>query len=241
VDYFEKANEPARLLDRIDRAVAEQRARAAPERADLLTAPGAVRGERAHVTVLFADLRRSLELLASRDLDEARAIVDGVLVRMMDAVHRHRGAVNQVMGDGIMAIFGAPVAAPDHAVNACAAAAEMQAMVRRYSAELRAARGVEVQIRVGLASGDVVLRSIGSDLRRDYTAVGLTTHLAARMEQAAEPGTALMTADTARLAGGAVSARPSGQIAVRGLPGTVVAWELLTTTLRPAPSPTTPP
>ena len=98
--------------------------------------------------------------------------------------------MNQVMGDGIMALFGAPLAHEDHAVRACYAALKMQEVVRRYSDELRRGQGVEVQIRVGLNSGDVVVRSIGSDLRMDYTAVGQTTHLAARMEQLAAPGSA---------------------------------------------------
>ena len=111
-----------------------------------------------------------------------------VLERMMEAVHRYEGTVNQVMGDGIMALFGAPLAHEDHAVRACYAALDMQAAMRRYAEEVRRAHGVEVQIRVGLNSGEVVVRAIGSDLRMDYTAVGQTTHLAARMEQLATPG-----------------------------------------------------
>ena len=107
----------------------------------------------------------------------------------MEAVHRYEGTVNQVMGDGIMALFGAPLAHEDHAVRACYAALRMQEAIRRYTEELRRTHGLEVQIRVGLNSGEVVVRSIGSDLRMDYTAVGQTTHLAARMEQLATPGT----------------------------------------------------
>ena len=106
----------------------------------------------------------------------------------MDAVHHYEGTVNQVMGDGIMALFGAPLAHEDHAVRACYAALRMQDVARRYSDELRRGQGVEVQIRVGVNSGEVVVRAIGSDLRMDYTAVGQTTHLAARMEQLAAPG-----------------------------------------------------
>jgi Adenylate and Guanylate cyclase catalytic domain len=125
-----------------------------------------------------------------------------VLERMMEAVHHYEGTVNQVMGDGIMALFGAPLAHEDHAVRACYAALRMQEAVRRYSDELRCAQGVEVQIRVGINSGDVVVRSIGSDLRMDYTAVGQTTHLAARMEQLAAPGSSRLTAETLQLAEG---------------------------------------
>ncbi len=148
----------------------------------------ALEGERKQVTVLFADLKGSMELLADRDPEEARKLLDPVLERMMEAVHRYEGTVNQVMGDGIMALFGAPVAHEDHAVRACYAALDMQAALRRYAEEIRRAHGVDVQVRVGLNSGEVVVRAIGSDLRMDYSAVGQTTHLAARMEQLARPG-----------------------------------------------------
>jgi len=174
----------------------------------ILTSKAALEGERKQVTVLFADLKGSMELLADRDPEGARAILDPVLTRMMDAVHHYEGTVNQVMGDGIMALFGAPLAHEDHAVRACYAALRMQDAVRRYSDDLRRAQGVEVQIRVGLNSGDGVVRSIGSDLRMDYTAVGQTTHLAARMEQLAAPGSIRLTADTLRLAEGLVQVTP---------------------------------
>ena len=167
--------------------------------------------------MLFADLKGSMELLADRDPEEARKLLDPVLERMMEAVHRYEGTVNQVMGDGIMALFGAPLAHEDHAVRACYAALRMQEVVRRYSEELRRAQGVEVQIRVGLNSGDVVVRSIGSDLRMDYTAVGQTTHLAARMEQLAAPGSIRLTAETLRLAEGFVQVTPLGPVPIKGL------------------------
>ncbi|MGH7345725.1 MAG: adenylate/guanylate cyclase domain-containing protein, partial [Candidatus Rokuibacteriota bacterium] len=164
----------------------------------ILNSRAALEGERKQVTVLFADLKGSMELLADRDPEEARKILDPVLERMMGAVHRYEGTVNQVMGDGIMALFGAPLAHEDHAVRGCYAALRMQETVRRYSEDLRRAQGVEVQIRVGLNSGEVVVRSVGSDLRMDYTAVGQTTHLAARMEQLATPGTVRLTGETLR-------------------------------------------
>src|SRR5262249_25961782 len=151
----------------------------------ILTSKSALEGERKQVTVLFADLKGSMELLADRDPEEARKILDPVLERMMEAVHRYEGTVNQVMGDGIMALFGAPLAHEDHAVRACYAALRMQETVKRYSDDVRRIEGVSVRIRVGLNSGEVVVRAIGSDLRMDYTAVGQTTHLAARMEQLA--------------------------------------------------------
>jgi class 3 adenylate cyclase/tetratricopeptide (TPR) repeat protein len=193
----------------------------------ILTSKSSLEGERKQVTVLFADLKGSMELLADRDPEEARKLLDPVLERMMEAVHRYEGTVNQVMGDGIMALFGAPLAHEDHAVRACYAALRMQDVVRRYSEELRRAQGVEVQIRVGVNSGEVVVRSIGSDLRMDYTAVGQTTHLAARMEQLAAPGSIRLTADTLQLAEGFVQVTPLGPVPIKGLGEPVEVFELV--------------
>jgi class 3 adenylate cyclase len=148
----------------------------------ILTSRAALEGERKQVTVLFADMKGSLELLADRDPEEARKLLDPVLERMMEAVHRYEGTVNQVMGDGIMALFGTPIAHEDHAVRACYAALAMQAAMRHYAEEVRRSQGIELQIRVGLNAGEVVVRAIGNDLHMDYSAVGQTTHLAARME-----------------------------------------------------------
>src|SRR5881397_1745707 len=145
----------------------------------ILTSKAALEGERKQVTVLFADLKGSMELLADRDPEEARTILDPVLTLMMDAVHHYEGTVNQVMGDGIMALFGAPLAHEDHAIRACYAALRMQESVKKYADEVRRSHAAVVKIRVGLNSGEVVVRAIGSDLHMDYTAVGQTTHLAA--------------------------------------------------------------
>jgi class 3 adenylate cyclase len=147
----------------------------------ILTSKTALEGERKQVTVLFADLKSSMELLADCDPEEARELLDAVLERMMVAVHRYEGTVNQVMGDGIMALFGAPIAHEDHAVRACTAALAMQEAIRRYGEEVRRTHGIMVQMRVGLNSGEVVVRAIGNDLHMDYSAIGQTTHLAARM------------------------------------------------------------
>ena len=159
----------------------------------ILTSKSALEGERKQVTVLFADMKGSMELLADRDPEEARKLLDPVIEHMMEAVHRYEGTVNQVMGDGIMALFGAPLAHEDHAVRACYAALRMQESVKRYADGVRRTEGIPIQIRVGLNSGEVVVRSIGNDLKMDYTAVGQTVHFAARMEQMATPGSILMT------------------------------------------------
>ncbi len=193
----------------------------------ILTSKAALEGERKLITVLFADLKASMELLADRDPEEARKLLDPVLEYMMEAVHRYEGTVNQVAGDGIMALFGAPLAHEDHAVRACYAALDMQAAIRRYTEKVRRAHGVEVQIRVGLNSGEVVVGTIGSDLRMDYTAVGQMTHLAARMEQLATPGTVRLTVNTLRLAEGYIEVRPLGPVPVKGLEQPVDVYEMI--------------
>ena len=167
-----------------------------------------------------------MELLADRDPEEARKLLDPVLERMMEAVHRYEGTVNQVMGDGIMALFGAPLAHEDHAVRACYAALRMQESVAQYAEGVFRAHGVPIQIRVGLNSGEVVVRAIGSDLHMDYTAVGQTTHLAARMEQMARPGSILVTPATLRLVEGYVQVKPLGVVPVKGLAEPVEVHEV---------------
>jgi class 3 adenylate cyclase/tetratricopeptide (TPR) repeat protein len=192
----------------------------------ILTSKTALEGERKQVTVLFADLKGSMELLADRDPEEARKLLDPVIEHMMEAVHRYEGTVNQVMGDGIMALFGAPVAHEDHAVRACYAALRMQESVKKYADEVRRSHAAVVKIRVGLNSGEVVVRAIGSDLHMDYTAVGQTTHLAARMEQLADPGAVVITPETLALAEGYVEVRSLGPIPVKGLSDPIEIFEL---------------
>jgi class 3 adenylate cyclase/tetratricopeptide (TPR) repeat protein len=193
----------------------------------ILTSRSALEGERKQVTVLFADLKGSMELLAERDPEDARQLLDPVLERMMAAVHRYEGTVNQVMGDGIMALFGAPLAHEDHAVRACYAALAMQAAIRVYAEDVRRAHGIPVQMRVGLNSGEVVVRAIGNDLHMDYSAIGQTTHLAARMEQLATPGSVLLTAATLHLVEGLVRVTAMGPVPVKGLDTPVDVFELV--------------
>src|SRR5262249_21405529 len=193
----------------------------------ILTSPAALEGERKQVTVLFAHLKGSTELIEGLDQEDARRLLDPALHIMMDAVHRYEGTVNQVLGDGIMALFGAPVAHEDHAVRACYAALAMQASMRRYAEEVRRSHGLEMQARVGLNSGEVVVRAIGNDLHMDYSAVGQTTHLAARMEQLATPGSIRLTAAALRLVEGLVQVNALGQFPVKGLTEPVEVFELI--------------
>jgi len=167
-----------------------------------------------------------MELLADRDPEEARKLLDPVLEHMMEAVHRYEGTVNQVMGDGIMALFGAPLAHEDNAVRACYAALRMQESVKKYAEEVRRSHAAVVKIRVRLNSGEVVVRAIGSDLHMDYTAVGQTTHLAGRMEQIADPGAIVITPGTLALAEGYVEVKSLGPVPVKGLAEPVEVYEV---------------
>ncbi len=178
----------------------------------ILHSKTSLEGERKQVTVLFADIKGSTELIAGLDPEEARQILDPVLHTMMEVVHRYEGTVNQVLGDGIMALFGAPLTHEDHAVRACYAGLAMQEAMRRQMEEIRRGHGIAIQIRVGMNSGAVVVRAIGNDLHVDYSAIGQTTHLAARMEQLATPGSILLTGETLRLVEGFVQVKALGPI-----------------------------
>src|SRR5262245_52850805 len=193
----------------------------------ILTSRSALEGERKQVTVLFADLTGNTALIRDLDPEVAQTLLDTALHLMMDAVHRFEGTVNDVAGDGIMAMFGAPIAHEDHALRACYAALAMQAALRRYAEDVRSTHGLEVLLRVGLHSGDVVVRTISNDLYMNYSGVGLTTNLAARMEQLALPGTIRLTAATLRLVEEAVQVNTLGPSLVKGLAEPVDAFELV--------------
>jgi class 3 adenylate cyclase len=209
-DYVEKAQEPEKLFGRIDAALREQAVRrAAGPGVPRLTARAGPEGERCVLTVLFADLQRSTDLLLSRD------------------VHEAGGAVNQVLGDGIMALFGATAPRHDHALRAGRAALAMHAAVRHAAPALTRVVGADLRIRVGIASGEVIVRALGGDVRRDWTAVGRPSHVAARLEQLARPGTTLVAADTARLVDGRLPLHPLGRLPLKGIPDGADAYELL--------------
>jgi class 3 adenylate cyclase/DNA-binding winged helix-turn-helix (wHTH) protein/tetratricopeptide (TPR) repeat protein len=191
------------------------------------TSRAAVVGERKHVTVLFADIKDSLELIRGLDPEAAQQLLDPALHAMMDAVHRYEGTVNQVLGDGIMALFGAPIAHEDHALRACYAALAMQAALRAYAEEVCRTHGLTMQSRIGLNSGEVVVRTIHHDLYMEYSAVGQTTYLAARMEQVASPDAIVLSAATVRLVEGLVRVKAWGPVPIKGLTEPVEVWELL--------------
>lgn len=195
----------------------------------ILRSGSAMLGERKQVSVLFADIRGSTALIDKLDPEEALEILGPVLQLLMDAIHQHDGFVNQVRGDGVMALFGAPIAIEDHAVQACRAALAMQANID----ELNRNGLNDIALRVGMNSGEVVIHSIGNNLAMNYDAVGKTVHLAARMEELATPGTILLTAATHKLAKGFISAVSRGTVAAKGITEIVETFELtamLTTT-----------
>jgi class 3 adenylate cyclase/tetratricopeptide (TPR) repeat protein len=182
----------------------------------ILTSKSALEGERKQVTVLFVDVVDSSWLAERLDPEDMHEVMDRVLRLMASTIHRYEGTVNQFLGDGLMALFGAPLALEDHAFRAVEAAISIQETIAGYSAELKRQRALELTLRLGLNTGLVVVGKIGDDLRMDYTAVGDTTHLAARLQALAEPGTILMTDATRRHAEGFVLYEPLGQRPVKG-------------------------
>ncbi len=192
----------------------------------ILTSRAALDGERKQVTVLFADIKGSMEVFADRDPEAAQKLFDPVLECMIEAVHRYEGTVNRILGDGIMALFGAPIAHEDHAVRACYAALRMQETVSRYANEVRRSDGLALTIRVGLNSGEIVVCAIGNDLHLDYTVVGQTANVAARLEQMAKPGSVLTTSNTFELAEGFLAMKSLGPVPVKGLALPIEVYEV---------------
>ena len=182
----------------------------------ILRSKSALEGERKQVTVLFADVKGSVELSGQVDPEAWHGIMDRFLQLLTDGVHRFGGHVNQYTGDGIMALFGAPIAHEDHAQRACYAVLRLEDELRDYADELRRTRGLSFSTRMGLNSGEVVVGKIGEDLRMDYTAHGQTVGLASRVEQLAEPGHAYLTDHTARLVEGFFALRDLGEFDLRG-------------------------
>src|SRR5262249_57972 len=189
---------------------------------------GVTDGERKTITALFADLKGSTALIEDRDPEDARAIIDPALQIMMDAVHRYEGYVAQALGDGVFALFGAPIAHEDHPQRAVFAALRMQEEMRRYSDQLRRAGGAPLQMRVGVNTGEVVVRSIRKDdLHTDYVPVGHSTNLAARMEQLANPGTILVTEYTHKLTEGYFQFKALGETQVKGVEKPLPIYEVV--------------
>jgi class 3 adenylate cyclase/tetratricopeptide (TPR) repeat protein len=192
----------------------------------ILQSRSALEGERKQVTVLFADVKGSMELAEQTGPEAWHGILDRFFQILGDGVHRFEGTVNQYTGDGIMALFGAPIAHEDHAQRACYAALHLGEELRRYTEELKRTRGVVFGVRMGINSGEVIVGAIGDDLRMDYTAQGHTVGLAQRMEQLADPGKAYLTEDTARLVAGYFRLRDLGEFSVKGVGSPLHVHEL---------------
>ena len=192
----------------------------------ILQSRSALEGERKQVTVLFADVKGSMELAEQTGAEGWHAILDRFFQVLSDGVHRFEGTVNQYTGDGIMALFGAPIAHEDHAQRACYAALYLRDALRAYADELRRTQGVSLSTRIGLNSGEVVVGRIGDDLRMDYTAQGHTVGLAQRMEQLAAADSTYLTAHTARLVEGYFSLRDLGDFDLKGASAPLRVHEL---------------
>ena len=206
---------PRHLAERI---LAEQAA---------LAAQGAPDGERKTITALFADIKGSMALLEDLDPEEARRIIDPALQRMMAAVHRYEGYVAQSLGDGIFALFGAPIAHEDHAQRACYAALRMQEDIKRYAEGLRRDHGLTLEMRVGLNTGEVVVRSIRTDdLHTDYVPIGHSTGLAARLQSLAPGGAIVVSESTYKLTEGYFAFTPLGAAQIKGVSAPVSLYEV---------------
>src|SRR5438876_7767716 len=192
----------------------------------ILASQSALEGERKLVTVLFADVARSMELAERVDLEEWHRLLDRLFRILADGVHRYEGTINQYTGDGIMALFGAPIAHEDHAQRACAAALELARDLGALAEDVRRQSGLDFAVRMGLNSGEVVVGSIGDDLRMDYTAQGHVVGLAARVQQVASPGSVSVTEQTARLASGFFDFRDLGDHTFKGASVPVRVFEL---------------
>lgn len=190
----------------------------------ILESRTAVEGERKQVTIVFADIKGSTDLVRDLDPEDASRLLEPALQSMMAAVHRYEGTVNRVQGDGLMAMFGAPLAHEDHALRACHAALDMQLAARERMPERESDPTLE--LRVGLHSGEVVVRAINNDLSMNYDAMGLTAHLASRMEQLASPNSIRLTADTMHLVQGFVETEALGATTVKGLTDPLEVFEL---------------
>ena len=192
----------------------------------ILTSRGALEGERKQVSVLFVDISGFTSLSERLDAEEVHQLMSRAFDLMLAEVHRYEGTVNQFLGDGIMALFGAPIAHEAHARRAVHAALGIDRVLREYQQELEP-RGITFRARQGLNTGLVVVGSIGSDLRMDYTAVGDTTNVAARLQQVGEPGKVTISESTHRLVRGYFDTRPLGEIHLKGKAEPVLAWEVV--------------
>ncbi len=193
----------------------------------ILTSRSALEGERKQVTVLFADVSGFTSISERLDPEDVHGFMTRAFELMLAEVHRYEGTVNQFLGDGIMALFGAPIAHEDHGQRAVHAALGIRKALEEYQDELQRTGGISFQMRQGLNTGLVVVGSIGSDLRMDYTAVGDTTNVAARLQQAADPGRIVISDATYRLVSGYFHTRPLGGLPVKGKAEPVPAWEVI--------------
>ena len=182
----------------------------------ILTSRSSIEGERKIVTVLFADVANYTAISEKLDPEEVHQIMDGCFKILMDEIHKYEGTINQFTGDGVMALFGAPVAHEDHAQRACHAALSIQRAIGDYGKRIKAGIGLDFSMRMGLNSGPVVVGSIGDDLRMDYTAIGDTTNLAARLESLAKPGDIVVSRDSYRLVRNFFELESLGKVEIKG-------------------------
>jgi class 3 adenylate cyclase len=207
----------------------------------ILTIRSSIEGERKLVTVLFADVANYTAMAEKLDPETVHQIMDGCFTILMDEIHKYEGTINQFTGDGVMALFGAPLAHEDHAQRGCYAALAIQEAIGQYGSKLKEERGVDFLMRIGINSGPVIVGSIGDDLRMDYTAMGDTTNLAARMESSAKAGTILLSANSHKLVRDFFEFEPLGKLEVKGKEEPQAVYKLIRATGRWRPESRPPP
>jgi len=193
----------------------------------ILDSRNSIEGERKLVTVLFADVANYTSMTEKLGPEEVHQIMDGCFKVLMDEIHRYEGTIDKFTGDGVMALFGAPLAHEDHAQRACYAALAIQKAMAEYGDKIEKDCGVEFRMRIGIDSGHVIVSSVGSDLKMDYTAIGDPVNLASRMETNAKPGTVLVSADTFKIARDFFKFEPLGKVEVKGKEEPLEAYQLI--------------
>jgi len=193
----------------------------------ILTTRSSIEGERKLVTVLFADVANYTSISEKLDPEEVHKIMDGCFKILIEEIHKYEGTINQFTGDGVMAVFGAPVAHEDHPQRACYSALSIQDAISAYGAKINKDCGIEFEMRIGINSGPVIVGTIGDDLRMDYTAVGDTTNLASRIENIACPGSILVSKNTYKITRDFFQFKPIGSVTVKGKEEPQEAYELL--------------
>jgi len=224
----DKANEKPSQLEKVTEEFEEKALRYIPKNLaeKILNNKAALEGERKQITVLFTDVSGFTALSEKLDPEEVRTLMNSCFEIIIEEVHRYEGTINQFTGDGVMALFGAPVALEDHPHRTVSSALAIQRSLNIYGGELKKEKGIDLKIKIGINTGLVVVGNIGSNLRMDYTAMGDTVNLASRLQNLAEPATILISESTHKLVQDYFDVKPLGPLQVKGKAHPVKAFRV---------------